>query len=109
MAPPPVPVPAMLVAPATAPPVPAEAPPVPGDVPPAPVPAELVAPALPPAELSSELSVPHAASAVAETKVALNAKVAARPSRVFGNWGSGLPARSSGRAQNGHAASETRT
>ncbi len=85
----------------------------------APVPAELVLPAtllappvtllVPPLELSSEESLLHAVSAVAETNVAPNANVAARPSRLRGNCGSGVAARSSGRAQNGHSVSETRT
>jgi hypothetical protein len=90
-------VPAMAVEP----PVPVPAPLV---VPPAP--ALLVAPALP--ELSSP-SLLHAARAVAETSVAPNANVAARPRRVRGSCGSGVPARSSGNAQNGHSVSETRT
>jgi hypothetical protein len=74
---------------------------------PVPVPAALVVP--PPAELSSESLLLQAASAVADTKVAPNANVAARPRRVRGNCGSGVPARSSGNAQNGHSVSETRT
>jgi hypothetical protein len=78
-------------------------------LPPELVPALAEVPALPPAELSSESLPLQAARAVAEAKVAPNANVAARPRRVLGKIGSGEPARSSGCAQNGHSASETRT
>jgi len=64
---------------------------------------------VPPALESSPESLLHAASALAETNVAPNANVAARPSRVRGSCGSGVPARSSGSAQNGHSFSDTRT
>src|SRR5690606_1166826 len=66
-------------------------------------------PALPPTPPSpSSLSPPQAVRAVAPAIVAPNANVAARPRRVRGRRGSGLPERSTCAAQNGHAASSRR-
>src|SRR5688572_23090390 len=65
-------------------------------------------PPVPPSSPSS-LSPPHATMEVAPIRVAPNAKVAARPSRVVGNGGAGTPASESASPQNGQSCSEART
>src|SRR6266542_972002 len=80
---------------------PANAPPAPDDAPPAPAAASTSGP---------ELTFPPQPAAVAAPTIdAPNAKSAARPRRAPGIGGGGEFVRSSGRPQNGHASSRTRT